>query len=112
MMEMLTMSQSQTITDPPINFPPSHPGEFLTDELEAIGISPAQLARVLGIPANRVTEIIAGRRGVTADTALRLERFKVGNARMWMALQDAYELAETALRIRNQLDSIQPHTGE
>ena len=54
---------------------PVHPGEILADELEVLGLSSAELARTLDVPANRISQIIAGKRSVTADTALRLGRY-------------------------------------
>ena len=51
---------------------PIHPGEFLADELEELGMSAAALARIIQVPPNRVSQIIAGKRNLTADTALRL----------------------------------------
>jgi antitoxin HigA-1 len=54
---------------------PIHPGEILADELKESGISAAQLARALDVPANRISQIIAGKRAVSADTALRLARY-------------------------------------
>jgi addiction module HigA family antidote len=54
---------------------PIHPGEILKDELDEIGISAAALARQLRVPENRISEVIRGRRNITADTALRLSRW-------------------------------------
>jgi antitoxin HigA-1 len=50
---------------------PIHPGEILADELKAIGISAAELARKLNVPPNRISQIVAGKRAISADTALR-----------------------------------------
>jgi addiction module HigA family antidote len=74
---------------------PIHPGEILAGDLEEIGISGLELAKRLGIPNNRIYQILAGRRGVTADTALRLGKFFVTGPDFWLNLQKAYEL-ETA----------------
>jgi addiction module HigA family antidote len=52
--------------------PAIHPGEVLADELQEIAVTPSDLARAIGVPVNRITQIIQGRRSVTADTALRL----------------------------------------
>lgn len=71
---------------------PIHPGEVLADELEEIGISAAELARIIEVPANRLTQIIAGKRSVTADTALRLAQYFRMSADFWMNLQKIYEL--------------------
>lgn len=69
-----------------------HPGEHIADELEAQNLSASQLARTLHIPTNRLTEIIRGRRGISADTALRLARWLGTTPEYWMNLQRNYEL--------------------
>ena len=69
-----------------------HPGEILGEELEAAGLSAAELARLVEVPANRVSQIVAGRRAVTADTALRLGRYFGTSAELWLNLQKMYEL--------------------
>ncbi len=71
---------------------PIHPGEFLADELEELGMSAAALARIIHVPANRVSQIIAGKRNLTADTALRLGRYFGTGPQLWLNLQQAYEL--------------------
>jgi addiction module HigA family antidote len=71
---------------------PIHPGEILADELEEIGLSPKKLADVIDVPPNRLYAVIAGRRSVTADTALRLGQYFGMAADFWMNLQTAYEL--------------------
>lgn len=76
---------------------PTHPGEHIAVELEELGMSATQLARELGIPPNRVTEIIRGRRGVTADTALRLAAWLGTTPEFWMNLQKNYELRTAEL---------------
>jgi addiction module HigA family antidote len=75
--------------------PPIHPGEILAEEIAARGLSITHLARALDVPTNRLTEIVAGRRGVTADTALRLAAYLGTSARFWMNLQATYDLAVT-----------------
>lgn len=71
---------------------PIHPGEILGDELEAIGMSAKSLADVIEVPPNRLYQLLAGKRNVTADTALRLSRYFGMSADFWMNLQSAYEL--------------------
>jgi addiction module HigA family antidote len=71
---------------------PIHPGEILADELEEIGISAAELARTLAVPANRISQIIAGKRAISADTALRLARYFGTTPNLCMNLQKTYEL--------------------
>jgi addiction module HigA family antidote len=72
--------------------PAIHPGEHLRDELEELGLSARAFARLLDIPVNRVTQILNGQRGVSADTALRLSRYFGTSAEFWMNLQQTYEL--------------------
>ncbi len=71
---------------------PIHPGEQLRDELQELGLSARSLAAALGIPVNRITAILNGQRGITADTALRLARYLRGTPEFWLNLQSAYEL--------------------
>jgi len=71
---------------------PIHPGEILADELKEIGISAAELARTLAVPANRISQIIAGKRAISADTALCLARYFGTSPDLWMNLQKTYEL--------------------
>ena len=72
--------------------PPIHPGEILKDELDELGLSANAMALALRIPANRLTEIINGKRGISADTAMRLARYFGTSAQIWMNLQSHYEL--------------------
>ncbi len=74
---------------------PIHPGKFLADELEALGMSGAQLAEILHVPANRIYQILKGQRALTADTALRLSQWLGTSAEMWLNLQKLYELRLT-----------------
>lgn len=83
-----------------------HPGEFLADELEELGLSAAALARIVRVPANRISQIIAGKRNVTADTALRLGRYFGTGARIWLNLQTAYELDLAQERAGREIESI------
>jgi addiction module HigA family antidote len=71
---------------------PIHPGEILGDELEEIGLSAKRLADVIEVPPNRLYQLLAGKRNVTADTALRLSRYFGTSPDFWMNLQSAYEL--------------------
>ena len=71
---------------------PIHPGETLREDLEALGMSAAELARRIEVPVNRITEILDGRRAVTGDTALRLGRFFGTSGEFWLNLQKLYEL--------------------
>jgi addiction module HigA family antidote len=69
-----------------------HPGEHLAEELGALGMSAAELARQIEVPVNRITGILNGQRGVTADTALRLGHWFGTSPQFWMNLQQLYEL--------------------
>jgi addiction module HigA family antidote len=72
--------------------PAIHPGEHLAEELDALAMSAAELARKLGVPTNRVTQILHGARGITADTALRLAHFFGTSPEFWLNLQSLYDL--------------------
>ena len=71
---------------------PVHPGEILREELDALGLSANALAKALGVPVNRVTTILNGQRGITADTALRLARYFGTTPNLWLNLQKTWEL--------------------
>lgn len=73
--------------------PPIHPGEILRhDVMKPLGLSANALARALRVPVTRISEIIHGRRGITADTALRLSRYLGTTAQFWVNLQASYDL--------------------
>ena len=76
-----------------------HPGEHLADELESLGMSANQLAKELGIPTNRITQIIRSKWGITGDTALRLGRWFGTGPDIWINLQKNYELRLAAQEI-------------
>ena len=71
---------------------PIHPGEILRDELDDLNINAAALARAIHVPANRISQILAGKRNVSADTALRLGKLFRTGPHFWLNLQTAYEL--------------------
>ncbi|MDA9981532.1 HigA family addiction module antitoxin [Gammaproteobacteria bacterium] len=71
---------------------PIHPGEVLRDELNELEMSANAFAEALGVPANRISAILKGQRGVTADTALRLSRYLGTTPQVWLNLQKAFEL--------------------
>ncbi len=71
---------------------PIHPGETLREDLDALGMSAAGLARRIDVPTNRITGILNGRRAITGDTALRLGRFFGTSGEFWLNLQKLYEL--------------------
>ena len=69
-----------------------HPGEHLAEELKALDMSAAELARQLNVPTNRITQILNGTRAITGDTALRLAHFFGTSAEFWLNLQSLYEI--------------------
>ena len=69
-----------------------HPGEHLAEQLEALNMSAAELARQLKVPTNRITHILNGQRAITGDTALRLGHYFGTSAESWLNLQKLYEL--------------------
>ncbi len=69
-----------------------HPGEILRGELDEIGLSANALSKALAVPVNRITMILNGQRGVSADTALRLARYFGTTPQLWLNLQKAWEL--------------------
>ena len=85
---------------------PVHPGEILQKEfLEPMGLSQNKLAIALRVPARRVNEIVLGRRGVTADTALRLARYFGMSAQFWLGLQMDYELDVAQDAVENKIEA-------
>jgi len=78
----------------------THPGEVLLEEyIKPLGLTQAALAKELGISANRLNELVKGKRGVTADTALRLSHRFHTSPEFWMNLQSAYELTEARIAV-------------
>lgn len=91
--------------------PPVHPGEILLEEfLKPMGITQYRLAKSMGVPQRRIGEIVAGKRSITADTALRLARFFGTDAESWMNLQTHYDLAVAEERLSGRLEKeVSPH---
>lgn len=73
--------------------PVAHPGRFLKREMTARDLSANRLALDLGVPSGRITDILNGRRAITADTALRLSRYFGNAAQFWLDLQSQYDIA-------------------
>ena len=71
---------------------PVHPGEILADELEEVGVSPTELSRQIRVPANRISQIINGKRSISGDTALRLAHWFGTSPQFWMNLQALYDV--------------------
>ena len=85
-----------------------HPGEILQEEfLDPFNITAYRLAKEIKIPQTRISQILQGRRRITADTALRLSKFFGNSAQFWLGLQDDYDLEEERIRIGNELIGIQ-----
>lgn len=84
-----------------------HPGDvLLKDFLEPMVISQNKLARDLSVPPRRINEIVLGKRGITADTALRLARYFGTSEKFWLGLQDDYDLEQTREQISDTLRKI------
>jgi addiction module HigA family antidote len=90
---------------------PIHPGEILADELLEIGLSAKKLADVIKVPPNRLYQVLAGKRNVTADTALRLARYFGTSADFWMNLQSAYELDLARQQVGKAIQRIPKRSG-
>lgn len=85
--------------------PPIHPGEILLEEfLQPMDISQYRLAKDIGVPARRINEIVHGKRGISADTALRLSRYFGLSERFWMNLQARYDLEVEKDRLKDRLE--------
>ena len=89
------MTDSEIFNTPAGGFlmPPVHPGEILGEEIDARGLNAHALALKLRVPPNRIGEIVAGKRGVSAETALRVGRYFGTGAAYWINLQGQYDLA-------------------
>ena len=83
---------------------PVHPGGILRDELDELGLSANALSKALGVPTNRVTMIMNGQRGVSADTALRLARYFGTTPQLWMNLQKTWELRQAEIVAGREID--------
>ena len=82
---------------------PVHPGEILREELDELGLSANALSKALGVPVNRVTMILNGQRGVSADTALRLARYFGTTPQLWLNLQKTWELRRTEIEAGREI---------
>jgi addiction module HigA family antidote len=91
---------------------PIHPGEILADELEELGLTSAELARLIEVPSNRISQIVAGKRNISADTALRLARYFGTSPDLWLNLQKAYELDLARARLGATIERLPQRTGD
>jgi antitoxin HigA-1 len=90
-----------------------HPGEILREEfLKPLHLSAYELAKRLRVPAPRINDIVLEKRGITADTALRLARFFNTTEAFWMNLQTCYEVRDVRSRVAKEINRIQPHRAE
>jgi len=86
-----------------------HPGEVLGEEfLKPLDVSAYRLAKEIGVPATRVSEILHGRRAITADTALRLAKYFGTSAKFWLGLQEDYDLEDKSMAKASELEAIIP----
>ena len=94
-------------------FKPIHPGEILREEfMQPMGISINHLAREIYVPPGRISEIVNGKRGITADTALRLARYFSVSPETWMGLQAEYDLRVAAQTVGKQIEKrVHPHAA-
>ncbi|HQS84452.1 MAG: addiction module antidote protein, HigA family [Alphaproteobacteria bacterium 16-39-46] len=89
------------------DLPPIHPGEILLEEfMNPLNLSANQLSKALGVPTNRITSIINGQRGITADTALRLQRYFGLEPQFWLSLQNSYDIEIAEEKIKDRISSI------
>ncbi|MDQ2627761.1 XRE family transcriptional regulator [Mycolicibacter senuensis] len=102
------MSNSSTITESDL-IDPIHPGEILLEDfIEGFGITQNKLAVAIGVPPRRINEIVHGKRGITADTAIRLARYFGTSDEFWMNLQSNYELRLERKALRDKVAAITP----
>jgi addiction module HigA family antidote len=85
--------------------PAIHPGEILAEELDERGLTGSEAARALGIPQSRISNILRGRTGITADTALRLGRWLGTGPEIWLNMQKDYELRQAEATVGGQIRS-------
>jgi len=88
------------------DFPPAHPGEVLREDfLKPLAMSQYALAKALGVPEIRISEIVNGKRAVTPDTALRLARYFGTSAEFWLGMQSSYDLELARERVGAEIDA-------
>lgn len=88
------------------DYPPIHPGEILLEEfLKPMGISQYRLAKDIGVPAMRISKIVHGQRGISADTALRLARYFDMSVEFWTGIQTHYEVELAKMALSDRLEN-------
>lgn len=106
------MMSKSSITIEAVRLLAIHPGEILAGELEEIGVSVAALSRAIDVPQSRMSDIVHGKRAVTADTALRLARYFGNSARLRLNLQAAYDLASAEATNGDRIAAVvRPHAA-
>jgi addiction module HigA family antidote len=113
-MRALKLSKSWMTTEFPLmnRLPPITPGELLAEDfLQPLGISQGRLAKAIGVPASRISEIISGQRAITADTDLRLCRGLALSPGYWLRAQAAYDTEVASAELADDLNRIQPLVG-
>jgi len=89
---------------------PIHPGEILLEEfLRPLGLSQNRVANAIDVPPRRINEIVLGKRGISADTSLRLARYFSTSDRFWINLQVRYDLEREKAKHRQEIQNIQPY---
>ncbi len=102
------MSNSSIITETDL-IEPIHPGEILMEDfIRGFGITQNRLAVSIGVPPRRINEIVHRKRGITADTAIRLARYFGTSEEFWMNLQSSYELRLERRALRDKVAEITP----
>ncbi|MBO0979278.1 HigA family addiction module antitoxin [Microbacterium sp. SD291] len=102
------MSNSSTTTESEL-IEPIHPGEILMEDfIDGFGITQNKLAVSIGVPPRRINEIVHGKRGITADTAIRLAKYFGTSEEFWMNLQSHYELRIERRALRDKVSEITP----
>jgi len=96
------------------DFAPAHPGEVLLEDfLKPLGMSQYALAKAIGVPQIRISEIVNGKRAITPDTALRLARYFGTNAEFWMGMQATYDLEMARERVGAEIEAkVRPRAAE
>jgi addiction module HigA family antidote len=85
-----------------------HPGEILEEEfLKPMGITAYKLSQAIGVPQTRTSQILKGRRRITADTALRLAKFFGTSSKFWLGLQNDFDIEEEKINIKKELELIE-----
>ena len=106
------MSRSSTIIAESGLLPNPHPGEILLEEfLRPMAVSQNAIARAVGVPPRRINEIVLGKRGITADTDLRLARYFGLSEGFFLGLQAGYDLTQRRREIAAELDKIEPRAA-